>query len=233
MHFFYLPDLDIDHPQLPEEETKHAVKVLRMQLNDKLTITNGKGLHALAVIETIEKRSCKLKIVSSKQLDKPSPSVNLAIAPTKNSDRLEWLIEKATELGIDNIFLLQCEHSERKIQKTERLDKIAVSALKQSQQCWVPQIHEIAPFSTLAVASFPGQKLIAHCMESPKRSIVESYIPGSDVTLFIGPEGDFSEAEVKLATANGFQPISLGTNRLRTETAALFALSAVVVKNLE
>ena len=233
MHFFYLPDLDLKHPSLPEEESKHATKVLRMQEGEKLTVTDGKGLHALAVIAQLDKKHCALKIVSSKHLEKPSPSVNLAIAPTKNSDRLEWLVEKATELGIDNIFLIQCEHSERKTQKTDRLEKIAVAALKQSQQCWIPKIHEIESFKSIVIADIPGQKLIAHCMDSPKRSIVESYIPGSDVTIFIGPEGDFSETEVKLASAHGFQPVSLGNNRLRTETAALFALSAVLVKNME
>ncbi len=233
MHFFYLPDIDLARPILPEEESKHAIKVLRMQVNDAIRITNGKGLLATALIQELGKKNCVLQIIESAQVDKPQPSINLAIAPTKNSDRLEWLVEKATELGIDNIYLLQCEHSERKVQKTERLEKIAVAALKQSQQCWLPLIHDVAPFKQQIELPVIGQKLIAHCHETPKRFITESYIPGSDVVLFIGPEGDFSENEVKLALGNGFQPISLGNNRLRTETAALFALAAVVVKNQE
>ncbi len=228
MHFFYIPTIDIEHPTLPEEETKHAVKVLRMKVGDQLKITNGKGLMLTAEVETIASKSCTLKVIESEEIKKPSPQRWLAVAPTKNADRLEWLVEKATELGITGIVPILCERSERKVQKIDRLEKIAIAALKQSQQAWLPEIPEPIAFSAFLEQEIKGQGFIAHCNEGHKRKLAQLYSIGENVTLFIGPEGDFTDKEVKLALSKGCQPVSLGTNRLRTETAALFALAVVV-----
>ncbi len=228
MHFFYIPEIDINNPTLPEEEAKHAVKVLRMKEGDQLRITNGRGLMLDAEIASIASKSCTLKVISSEKVRKPSPERWLAVAPTKNADRLEWLLEKATELGITGLVPILCERSERKVQKTDRLQKIAVAALKQSQQAWLPEIPEPISFPKFLEDGFRGQGYIAHCNEGHKRKLAQLYSIGESVTLFIGPEGDFSNNEVMQAIAKGCQPVSLGTNRLRTETAALFALAVVV-----
>lgn len=228
MHFFYIPDLDIQNPSLPEDESKHAIKVLRMSVGDQLRLTNGKGLLLTAAIKDPTAKTCTLTIIESQQVQKPSPERWLAVAPTKNTDRLEWLVEKATELGITGVTPIICERSERKIQKKDRLEKIAIAALKQSQQAWLPEITEAITLSKFLEEGFKGQGFIAHCNEGHKRKLASLYSVGENATIFIGPEGDFTENEVKLALSKGCQPVSLGTNRLRTETAALFALCVLV-----
>ncbi|MES2629923.1 MAG: 16S rRNA (uracil(1498)-N(3))-methyltransferase [Bacteroidota bacterium] len=228
MHFFYIPDIDLDQPVLPEEEAKHAMKVLRMGIGSKLRITNGKGLMLNAEISETTSKSCKLTIIDSEQVPKPSPERWLAVAPTKNADRLEWLVEKATELGVTGIVPILCERSERKVQKTDRLEKIAIAALKQSQQAWLPQIPEPIVFQKFLDQGFKGNGYIAHCIEGHKRKLAQLYSFGESATVFIGPEGDFTPEEVKAALAKDCHPVSLGTNRLRTETAALFALTVLV-----
>lgn len=228
MHFFYIPDVDLSNPVLPEEESKHAVKVLRMKVGDKLQITDGKGTILTAEVSEVEPKRCHVKVIDSVTIPKPTPERWIAVAPTKNTDRLEWMLEKATELGITGLVPILCERSERKIQKLERLEKIAIAALKQSQQAWLPQIPEPIKFEEFLENGFRGQGFIAHCNPGHKRKLAQLYTVSENATVFIGPEGDFTEKEVKMAISKGCQPVSLGTNRLRTETAALFALTVMV-----
>lgn len=224
MHFFYIPDIDLNAPILPEEEAKHAVKVLRMSVGNELIISNGKGLKATCRISTVTNKKCELEIISKEETTRPDPQIQLVVAPTKNNDRLEWMLEKATEIGITSFVPIICERSERKVHKLERLEKIAIAALKQSQQAWLPEISEATSLKDYLALPHQGQLFIAHCNDGPKRPLANSYAGGGNASLLIGPEGDFSEKEVKDAVAKGFQPVSLGTNRLRTETAALFGL---------
>lgn len=236
-HIFYSPEVAQDIFELPEEEAKHAVRVLRMQEGDALTITDGMGFFYEAHITLTSNKHCAFS-VDKKWADHKlwQGEINLAVAPTKNMDRIEWLAEKATEIGVDHIYLINCDNSERRIVKTERLEKIIISAMKQSHKAFKPQIVPMTSFKDFMKIPHEGQRFIAHCY-SPEDTKGEESIHLSgrnflgdlvdeDVKslVMIGPEGDFSIREVKQAEENGFQPISLGESRLRTETAALVAV---------
>jgi 16S rRNA (uracil1498-N3)-methyltransferase len=231
MHLFYLPHIDEDHAALPDEEAKHALRVLRLKNGDEVKVTNGTGIMYRARIEELSQKKCALVIISREVVPSPSPVLHLAISPTKNTDRLEWLLEKATEIGIQVFTPLLCDHSERRVQKTDRLLKIAIAALKQSQQAWMPEIREAVSFKDFIREQRTGQKFIAHCREGHRRPLQNSYSPGQDAVIMIGPEGDFSEKETEAAIQEGFQPVSLGEKRLRTETAGLVALHTLVLLN--
>lgn len=228
MAVFYTPDL-LENQQsliLPEEESKHVCKVLRMQTNDILYLVNGKGLKAKAKIKIADIRKCEVEIIERELTAAPIHHLHIAIAPTKNLDRIEWFVEKATEIGVDEISFLLCDRSERKILKLERIEKIMISAFKQSQRLHLPILNNLTPFKEFT-AKNPGG-MIAHCDEmmslnSFKSNSINSKLNTQKTIVLIGPEGDFTENEVKDALKNQYQEISLGKNRLRTETAALYA----------
>lgn len=230
---FYAPDIE-QTMQLPTQESQHCIRVLRMRTGDRLKITDGNGnLYETILMKAIP-TCCQVEILQKISQQKSwNYHLHIAFAPTKSSDRTEWFVEKATEIGIDAITLLKCRFSERKNIKSERLKKIAVSAIKQSQKMFLPVMNEITAFEEFIAQPFNGQKFIAHCYDTNKKALTATYKKGKNALILIGPEGDFSEEEVHKSVENGFQPISLGTERLRTETASLVALHTIhVINNL-
>lgn len=228
---FYTPDI-LSNPELPIEEAQHCVKVLRKKEGDEILLTDGKGFFYDAEIIQANHKHCIVNIL--KTIEQPkgwNPNIHIAFAPTKNMDRVEWFAEKATEIGIDRLSPILCQHSERKEIKPQRIEKILVSAMKQSQKALLPQLDEMQSFSKFIEQDFKGQKFIAHCYPQEKKTLKDAYIKGGNALILIGPEGDFSEKEVEQAIKNGFQPISLGESRLRTETAALVACHTIHVLN--
>lgn len=231
MQLFYTPDINVN-PELPEEEAGHCIRVLRLTEGDVIHLTDGKGYFYEAEITRAHHKHCEVKIL--KKTEQPplwNFELHMAIAPTKNMDRMEWFTEKATEIGIDSITCLSCRHSERKEIKTARLEKILVSAMKQSQKATLPRLEGMTSFSEFVKRPFEGRKFIAHCELGEKRLLKQLYNPGENAIVLIGPEGDFSPDEISLALENGFEPISLGESRLRTETAALVACQTLHVLN--
>lgn len=233
MQLFYSPDINQtnQHFTFNKEESKHIVKVLRKTVNDTLYITNGKGWLFTAKITVANIKSCTISIVSQTLQPKKKYSLHLAVAPTKMNDRYEWFLEKATEIGIDSITPILCEHSERKIIKPERFEKIIQAATKQSLQCYLPKLKEAIAFKDFMKQKFTGDLFIAHCEDGLKNTLKSKLNPKQDVTILIGPEGDFSVKEIKLALENKFIPVTLGTTRLRTETAAIVACHSVAFIN--
>lgn len=231
MHVFYTPDIQT-HAELPEEEAAHAVRVLRLQAGDEVMLTDGNGNFYRAEIGAATNKRCLLNIVETlPQEPLWSGHLHLAMAPTKNMDRTEWFAEKATEIGFDELTFLNCRFSERKVIKTERIAKILVSGIKQSLKARLPKLNEMTDFNRFITQPFKGQKFIAHCYEGEKPLLKDVIRKGEDALVLIGPEGDFSEEEVKKAIENGFTPISLGKSRLRTETAALVACHIMNLQN--
>lgn len=231
MHVFYTPDIQT-RPELPEEEAAHAVRVLRLQAGDEVTLTDGQGNFYRAEISTATPKRCLVKILETQpQAPLWQGHLHIALAPTKNMDRTEWFAEKATEIGIDELTFLNCRFSERKVIKTERIAKILVSAIKQSLKARLPRLNEMTDFNKFIAQPFSGQKFIAHCYEGEKVLLKDAVRRGEDALVLIGPEGDFSEEEVGKAIENGFVPISLGKSRLRTETAALVACHILNLQN--
>lgn len=233
MHIFFQPDLSSDSILLSEEESKHAIRVLRLNTGDKVELVNGSGTRAIAEVRDDHPKRCVLQVVSRRnESSNRNYHLHIAVAPTKNIERIEWFVEKATEIGIDEITLLECEHSERTTVKVDRLEKVAVSAMKQSQQSWLPVINGMPRFNDFVQQAVSDVKLIAHCEEGAKNPISKISFSGKKVLILIGPEGDFSPEEISRATQNGFTPVSLGETRLRTETAALYAVMAVHLNQL-
>ena len=228
---FYSPHVRHSQ-QLPEQESQHCVKVLRMKEGDKLTVTDGKGFFHECTLVHAHPKQCTVSIQNS--VEKPKGwgfRLRIAFAPTKQMERNEWFVEKAVEIGIDQFTPILCKYSERKEVKKERFEKIVVSAMKQSQQAVIPVIDEMISFDQFVEKSFAGRKFIAHCHPTPKVPLPKTYRKGEDVLILIGPEGDFSEEEIQKAIDLGFEPISLGENRLRTETACLVACHTLHVLN--
>lgn len=231
MQLFYVPDIT-SNPVLPEEESQHCVRVLRLGENAEIWATDGKGSFYKAVLVAPHPKHCALAVIE--RLEQPPLwpfHLQVAVAPTKNIDRVEWFAEKATEIGIDAITFLNCRYSERKEVKLSRIEKILISAMKQSRKAVLPRLEGMIGFRDFVERPFNGRKLIAHCGEGEKPLIKEIYRPGEDVLVLIGPEGDFSPQEVAFAIEKGFQPISLGNSRLRTETAALVVCHTIHVLN--
>jgi 16S rRNA (uracil1498-N3)-methyltransferase len=229
--FFYYPNIR-ENSQLSEEESRHCIKVLRMKEGDRLTITDGKGFLYDCILVEAHPKHCMVSIETENFRDKSwNFSLHIAFAPTKNMERNEWFVEKATEIGIDEITPLLCRFSERKEVKSERLRKIIISAMKQSRQTVLPCFNEMISFQEFISMPFSGRKFIAHCYPTEKKRLTQTYRKSEDALLLIGPEGDFSEEEVQKAIEMGFEPISLGENRLRTETACLVACHTVHVLN--
>jgi len=232
MHLFYTPDLQDDNYRLSEEESKHCVRVLRLTEGDSLFLVNGKGLFCEAVITSAHPKACLLKVTNKKlNFGKRDFGMTIAVCPTKNIDRYEWFLEKATEIGIDSIIPLISRYSERKEIKPDRLEKVMVAAIKQSIKAYLPQLQPLQSFKDIVKHPFVGQKFIAHCNEGIKIPLRNAVVKGEDVLILIGPEGDFSNEEVEIAIKEGFIPVSLGESRLRTETAALVACHTINLIN--
>lgn len=228
---FFAPDI-LSHPELPAEEAQHCVKVLRKKEGDEILITDGIGNFYDAEIIQAHAKHCIVDIKKTIHQVKPwNFNLHIAFAPTKNIDRIEWFAEKATEIGIDSFSPLLCQFSERKEIKNARIEKILASAMKQSQKAYLPQLNEMQAFKEFVKQEFEGRKFIAHCYEGEKKLLKETYKKEEAALILIGPEGDFSLEEVELALANGFEPISLGNSRLRSETAALIAGHTIHILN--
>ncbi|KEQ29515.1 16S rRNA (uracil(1498)-N(3))-methyltransferase [Pedobacter antarcticus] len=227
MHVFYTPDISGSDYILNEEESRHCMKVLRLSTGQLVHLIDGKGGLYEAEITAQTKRNVILRVVNHVQdYQKRNYSLHIAVAPTKNIDRLEWFLEKATEIGIDEVTPLICERSERKIVKDERLNKVITAAVKQSLQAFHPQLNAAATFKELidAQSSLNGFKMIAHCLPGEEKQFIQQVaVPGGNYLILIGPEGDFSPQEIEMALAAGYKALSLGETRLRTETAALAA----------
>lgn len=224
MRVFYTPDIAVS-PELPEEEAGHCLRVLRLGVGDEVTLTDGKGNFYKAVISGATGKRCQVKVLETLPQRKGwNGRLHVAMAPTKNMDRTEWFAEKATEIGFDELTFLNCRYSERKVIKTERIEKILVSAVKQSLKADKPVLNGMTDFGKFIAGDFKGSKFICHCYEGEKPLLKDVIVPGEDALILIGPEGDFSEEEVAKAVAAGFRPVSLGKSRLRTETAALVAV---------
>ena len=227
--FFYAPDA-ASATELPEEEALHALRVLRLKSGDEIMLMDGCGTFYRAEVSVASARRCMYNILETMpQRPQWSGHLHIAIAPTKMLERMEWMVEKATETGIDELSFLNCKFSERKVLKTARLERIAVSAVKQSHKAWMPVLNEMETFRSFMGRQVSGRKFIAHCYEEvPRTYLFDELRSVSDdsenCTVMIGPEGDFSIDEVKEAIANGYTSVHLGSSRYRTETAALAAL---------
>lgn len=230
---FYAPEIESELI-LPEGESSHCVRVLRMKEGDEIIVTDGKGSRFVCVIEKAHPSHINLKIKEKLNLSSEREySLTLAVAPTKNTDRMEWMVEKAVEIGVDKIVFLKCERSERKVLRSDRLMKIMIAAMKQSLSVKLPILEEMLNYKDFVTSSDENsQRFFGYCSsEFPKKEFAKEYKRGEDVTIMIGPEGDFTPDEVNLAIENGFLPVTFGKKRLRTETAGVYAICAVSVIN--
>jgi len=234
--FFYDPQMS---GELPQEEAHHAVKVLRLQVGDEMWLMDGCGTYYRATITAATGHRCLYRIEESLPQEPAwEGHIHLAMAPTKLNDRVEWFAEKATEIGFDELTFLDCQFSERRVIKCERIDKILVSAMKQSHKAWKPVLNEMTSFERFVKQERKGDKFICHCYSQDdieeggdKPFLMDVLQRGAESTVLIGPEGDFSVDEVKLALQYGYRSVSLGTSRLRTETAALVAVHMMQLIN--
>jgi 16S rRNA (uracil1498-N3)-methyltransferase len=234
MQLFYEPSLKPGDNTftLSKEEAQHAVRVLRKKTGDNISIINGKGALFQAIIKNADPNQFTVLITGYKEKEKPSPCFHICLALLKKPERIEWFIEKAIEIGVSRITIFTSRQTEKKNLKTERLAKIAVSALKQSGNLWLPEIDCSINFDTLVKSEFNGEKFIAYCRTELSKHLKYAAITGNDTIILIGPEGDFTEDEVTLALNNGFKEVSLGESRLRAETAALYALLTLQLTNI-
>ncbi len=234
MQLFYNPTIDeqTESFSFDKEESKHIIKVLRKKDGDILFVTNGLGYLFECEITLASDNKCIVKINSFEKKEAPKFHLHLAVAPTKMNDRYEWFLEKATEIGIQEITPIICDRSERKVINKERFDKIVLSALKQCNETYLPKLNEAVTLKEfINKQQNKGLQLIAHCEETDKKTLKSVLKTNEDVTLLIGPEGDFSVKEIALALENNYIPVSLGNTRLRTETAAVVACHSVVFFN--
>jgi len=235
MQLFYNPEIqpgDINFT-FDKEESRHIVKVLRKKEGDIIHIANGSGYLFTSEIKFANEKKCEVQ-VNTEEFHEPAPySLHLAVAPTKMNDRYEWFLEKATEIGISEITPIICEHSERNNFKADRFEKILQSAMKQSLQFYMPKLNEPVAFNSFITQQHEGQLFIAHCEETEKRLLKNALEPKKQVTVLIGPEGDFSTKEIALALQHTYVPVSLGNTRLRTETAAIVAAHSAAFVNEE
>lgn len=229
MHLFYAPELSDELEfTLSPEESHHAVRVLRLGSGNEIILVNGRGGWYHTMITHPDPKACTVEITKVQaDIGKPEYDLHIALAPTKQIDRYEWFLEKATEIGISEVIPLICEHSERKDVKTDRQMRIVIAAMKQSLKAFHPAIREPLPFRKFMKESITGAKTIAHCQPGEKLWLNEIVRPGKPVTILIGPEGDFSGSEISEAIENGYLPITLGNSRLRTETAGVVACHTV------
>lgn len=233
MQLFLNTSLDNSFKQFffTAEESRHIVKVLRKKEGDLLQITNGNGSIFTAEILVADTKKCKAQIVKENKEIPKRYSLHLAVAPTKMNDRFEWFLEKATEIGVDQITPIICDHSERKTIKPERFNRILQSATKQSLQAFLPKLNPLTTYDDFINNKLSGLQFIAHCDDGEKLELKRCIAADKDVVILIGPEGDFSPSEIKKAIEKRYRPISLGRNRLRTETAAIVACATVATIN--
>ena len=240
VRYFYVPDA-ANQMELPAEEATHALRVLRLKGGDEIFLMDGEGSFFRAEVTAASSKRCLYEIKEEMPQQRAwKGHIHLAIAPTKMMERIEWMAEKATEIGFDELSFLNCQFSERKVVKTPRIDKIVISAVKQSHKAWKPVVNELVSFKEFIQTPRPGRKFICHCYEEVEKKDFFTEISGilneahaanesptadaADITVLVGPEGDFSIDEVRLALENGYESVSLGTSRLRTETAGLVAV---------
>lgn len=231
MYLFYTPDI-LTSNVLSEEESQHCVRVLRYTRGDEILLTDGKGNTYTARITNPHPKHCEFEVLTQEKQQKAHDFyLHIAIAPTKNIERMEWMVEKCTEIGVDEITPLLCRFSERKQIRIDRLEKIVLSAAKQSLTPYLPKLNELTDYDTFVRQATEETKFIAHCYKEEKRDLKDEIQRGKSVLVLIGPEGDFSEQEVEEALALGFVPVSLGNSRLRTETAGVVACHTAVLMN--
>ena len=243
VRYFYVPDA-ANQVELPAEEATHALRVLRLKGGDEIFLMDGEGSFYRAEVTAASSKRCLYEIKENMPQQRAwKGHIHLAIAPTKMMERIEWMAEKATEIGFDELSFLNCQFSERKVVKTPRIDKIVISAVKQSHKAWKPVVNELESFKEFILTPRPGRKFICHCYEEVEKkdffteinscsmdsdvsqnSSASQESGAADITVLVGPEGDFSIDEVRLALENGYESVSLGTSRLRTETAGLVAV---------
>lgn len=234
MQLFYTPNIEKDDKQIifPKDESRHITKVLRKNQGDILKVTNGKGLLFTAEIITVNQKQCLAKVIDVELESSRNYYLHLVVAPTKMNDRFEWFLEKATEIGVDEITPIICDHSERKIVKLNRYERVLQSAMKQSLHFSLPVLNEAISFSEFISTETEGQKFIAHCEDRiPRLSLKNEAKTDEKITILIGPEGDFSPEEIKKAMEKGWQAVTLGESRLRTETAAIVGCHTVALIN--
>jgi len=230
LRFFYVPDA-ANKQELPEDEAMHALRVLRLHSGDEMYLMDGTGTYYRAEVDLAATRRCTYKILESM----PQPlqwkgRMHLVIAPTKSMDKIEWMAEKATEVGLNSFSFINCKQSERKVLRTVRLDKIVIAAMKQSRKAWKPAVNQMETFKQFMSVDRPGRKFICHCINEIESTLLFNELntptigEDEDVWVLIGPEGDFTEEEVRLAEEKGYKPVTLGQSRLRTETAGLYAV---------
>ena len=233
MQLFYNRDIkqnDITFT-FDKEESKHIVKVLRKKEMDTIHITNGLGYLFISEIILASEKKCQVKITDTKFFEPTNYQLHIAVAPTKLNDRFEWFLEKATEIGIHEITPILCDHSERKVYKIDRAEKILQAAMKQSLQYYLPKINEPIPFSEFIAKEYLSDNYIAHCEELDRKSFQKTIKEKENILILIGPEGDFSKKEINKAILKKFTPVTLGNTRLRTETAAIVACHTVALLN--
>ena len=234
VRYFYVPDA-ANQVELPAEEATHALRVLRLKGGDEIFLMDGEGSFYRAEVTAASSKRCLYEIKENMPQKRAwKGHIHLAIAPTKMMERIEWMAEKATEIGFDELSFLNCQFSERKVVKTPRIDKIVISAVKQSHKAWKPVVNELESFKEFIQTPRPGRKFICHCYEEVEKKDFFTEInlctdasqesDADDITVLVGPEGDFSIDDVRLALENGYESVSLGTSRLRTETAGLVAV---------
>jgi len=232
MIVFYTPDITDDGlARFDVSESRHISQVLRKKPGDEIAFTDGRGGRYAGFLAEVHRDACTARITYAEEVPSRPFGLHLVLAPPKNSNRLEWVAEKVTELGVETISLVQCSRSERTRVRTDRLERILLAAMKQSMQAYLPRIQGLQPLEEFLRQGLSGQGFIAWCGAEKLPSLQHNYRRGADVTLLIGPEGDFTPEEVRLAEACGYEPVSLGPNRLRTETAALVACTIVNVMN--
>ncbi|MBN1159388.1 MAG: 16S rRNA (uracil(1498)-N(3))-methyltransferase [Bacteroidales bacterium] len=236
MNLFYCPDFIDNTGTLPPDESRHCIKVLRYKKGDRIRVTDGRGNLYEADIISDRPEACAFDVVrqiSTQDADHPSCSLHIAIAPTKNISRFEWFLEKSVELGIDAITILICSRSERRVVKTDRLNKLIISAMKQAIVPNMPVLNELVSYEDFIEREkhSDAMKFIGHCENREKKWLKDTYVHGSDAIVLIGPEGDFSPEEIRLALENGFLPVTLSRYRLRTETAGLVACHTIQLLN--
>jgi 16S rRNA (uracil1498-N3)-methyltransferase len=226
MLLFYQSNIE-KTPILSEEDSRHCVKVLRKNIKDKIHVVDGLGGLFECEITKAHEKKCEVRILSTKrEFEKRTHYLHIAIAPTKNADRIEYFVEKCVEIGVDEITLIQTKHSERKNQKTERLEKIAISAMKQSLKAYLPKVNELMDFDKFIKTANFEAKFVAHLSEDAK-PLKDVVTIKNEILLMIGPEGDFAQDEILLAQKYDFQLVTLGNSRLRTETAGVVACAIV------
>ena len=217
---------------LNEDESLHCIKVLRHKVGDTINVIDGAGLMAIGTIEAAHAKQCAISLINKKQVPKArNYYLHIAIAPTKNIERIEWFVEKAVEIGVDEISFIRCKNSERTVVKDDRIRKVAESAVKQSKQAYLPKLNSVIDFNTFVKSISSDNKLIAHCEENTKQHLKQYIFKNKSTVVLIGPEGDFNKEEVELATTQNYVSVSLGESRLRSETAGLFICNAFAVIN--